>query len=381
MDVSLHRRGFTRAQLLLLFLALTAAIATGLAIFTSVANLLALVRAASAGLFLPLLLSLIATFLLGPLVQLIEGEKISRTTSIFTVYLLITLLVWGVISWFLPHVREMWTSLQADLPRYTARLIELVRQMESAQQRHLPFLDGYGLQDRARGILEETVAGVLAATPRSLLRIGGLILLIPLFTFFFLRDGQRILRGCIALAPNRYFEMAHDLSWLVSRQMGHFIRGRILEAFIVGLVVAVGLSFTDIRYVPLLGVFAGVTNLIPYVGPLIGLVPGLLIALVDLGLGPQFWWIVIVYLLIAQVIVDNFILIPILISRVSNLHPLLVILAIIMGGKLYGVLGMIIGVPVASILKIGIREIYLYRRAFSLPETADGERPAPHAPP
>lgn len=381
MDVSLHRRGFTRAQLLLLFLALTAAIATGLAIFTSVANLLALVRAASAGLFLPLLLSLIATFLLGPLVQLIEGEKISRTTSIFTVYLLIALLVWGVISWFLPHVREMWTSLQADLPRYTARLIELVRQMESAQQRHLPFLDGYGLQDRARGILEETVAGVLAATPRSLLRIGGLILLIPLFTFFFLRDGQRILRGCIALAPNRYFEMAHDLSWLVSRQMGHFIRGRILEAFIVGLVVAVGLSFTDIRYVPLLGVFAGVTNLIPYVGPLIGLVPGLLIALVDLGLGPQFWWIVIVYLLIAQVIVDNFILIPILISRVSNLHPLLVILAIIMGGKLYGVLGMIIGVPVASILKIGIREIYLYRRAFSLPETADGERPAPHAPP
>ena len=92
------------------------------------------------------------------------------------------------------------------------------------------------------------------------------------------------------------------------------------------------------------------------------------IALTDLGMGGQFWWIVMVYVLIAQVIVDNFILIPILISRVSNLHPLWVLLAIIMGGKLYGVLGMIIGVPIASIIKIAILETRHYRRTFQLPE-------------
>ncbi len=79
----------------------------------------------------------------------------------------------------------------------------------------------------------------------------------------------------------------------------------------------------------------------------------------------QFWWILCVYLLIAQVILDNFILIPILISRVSNLHPLWVILAIVMGGKLYGVLGMIIGVPIASIINIIILEIRQYRRPFN----------------
>ena len=85
-------------------------------------------------------------------------------------------------------------------------------------------------------------------------------------------------------------------------------------------------------------------------------------------MGGQFWWIVIVYFLIAQVIVDNFLLIPILISRVSNLHPIWVIIAIVMGGKLYGVLGMIIGVPIASILKIATIEIRQYRRAFALPD-------------
>ncbi|MGW8313858.1 MAG: AI-2E family transporter, partial [Desulfuromonadales bacterium] len=74
--------------------------------------------------------------------------------------------------------------------------------------------------------------------------------------------------------------------------------------------------------------------------------------------------------------VDNFILIPILISRVSNLHPLLVFFAIIAGGKLYGIVGMIIGVPIASVIKIALLEIRTYRRTFRLPETVvESERP------
>jgi putative permease len=96
------------------------------------------------------------------------------------------------------------------------------------------------------------------------------------------------------------------------------------------------------------------------------MVPGILIALVDLGIGGQFWWIIIVYFLIAQVIIDNFILIPILISRYSNLHPLWVIIAIVLGGNVYGILGMVIGVPIVSTIKIIFVEIRQYRRTFSL---------------
>ena len=173
------------------------------------------------------------------------------------------------------------------------------------------------------------------------------------------------MKGLISLTPNRYFEMILDIYARVSWQLAHFIRGRILEALIIGIVVWAGLSLTDIRYAPILAVVAGATNLVPYIGPIIGMIPGLVIALADLGMGTQFWWILCVYLLIAQIIVDNFILIPILISRVSNLHPLWVILAIIMGGKLYGVLGMIIGVPIASIINIIIIEIRRYRKTFN----------------
>ena len=115
------------------------------------------------------------------------------------------------------------------------------------------------------------------------MKVGSLMVILPLFTFFFLRDGRKILRGCVSLAPNRHFEMVRDLSYLVSRQLSHFVRGRIIEAIIVGLVITAGLSLTDIRYAPVLGIFAAVTNLIPYIGPIIGMVPGILIAFVDLG--------------------------------------------------------------------------------------------------
>lgn len=361
-----ERSGFSRAQVGLLYLVLTAAIASGIALFSSASTITTLLRTATDGLFLPILISLITTFLLDPLVQLFEGETLGRTSSIFIVYALIVLLVIALLLLIgPPDWKGMLQALKADFPRYFDRAVDFFNLQLSAVQTHFPFVKSYDLTEKLRSSSEEFIGLVLTQTPKSALRIGSLALLVPLFSFFFLRDSRKLMRGLISLTPNRYFEMVLDIYDHVSWQLGHFIRGRIIEALIIGIVVWLGLSLTDIRYAPILGVIAGVTNLVPYIGPIVGMLPGLVIALVDLGMGGQFWWILCVYLLIAQIILDNFILIPILISRVSNLHPLLVILAIVMGGKLYGVLGMIIGVPIASIINIIIMEIRQYRRTFN----------------
>ena len=371
MNVAPLRRGWTKGQVLLAFLVLTAAIACGLAIYSSATSLIGLFREASTVLFLPLLLSLILTFLLEPPVS--QFEKIfSRSCSIFVVYLL-GLGVGTVLAlWLVPQWNEFFANVGSDFPRYTETLTGHLKRLLEALHTRLPIIENYDLRWEW---YPQLLATILTSTPRSALKIGGLLILVPLFTFFFLRDGRKIRRAAVSLSPNRHYEMVHDISYLVSQQLSQFIRGRVLEALIVGLVVAIGLSFTDLRYAPVLGLFAGITNLIPYIGPIIVMVPGLLIAFVDFGASGQFWWIVIVYVLIAQVVIDNFILIPILISRVSNLHPLWVFFAIIVGGKLYGVIGMIIGVPIASIIKITLLEIRTYRRTFRLPETAiEGER-------
>ncbi len=363
------RRGWTRGEVALAFLILTFGIACGISVYSSATSLISLLRTAFSVLFLPLLLSLVLAFVLEPIVSYLERLIIfSRTGAIFLVYVLLLALGTLGILWFLPHWQEFIANLGTDFPRYTSILSGYLNDIIAGLHDRFPLIESYGLPAKFRSWAEQVLATILASTPHSALKVGGLLVIVPLFTFFFLRDGRYIRRSCVALAPNRHYEMIHDLTFLVSRQLAQFIRGRIVEAIIVGLVVGIGLSLTDLRYAPMFGIFAGVTNLVPYIGPIVGMIPGILIAFVDFGASGQFWWIVIVYVLIAQVIIDNFILIPILISRVSNLHPLWVFFAIIVGGKLYGVIGMIIGVPIVSIIKIAILEIRTYRRTFRLPE-------------
>lgn len=368
-------RGWSRGQVALAFLVLSAAIACGLAVYSSASSLTGLSRAAFSVLFLPLLLSLVLSFLLDPLVNQME-RLCTRTGSIFIVYILTLGLLFLAALWLTPHWQEFWSNMRTDFPRYTAQVIESLKNLMAGLHERFPMIESYEFPTKVRIWAEQLMAAILTQTPQSAMKVGGLMVIVPLFTFFFLRDGRKIMRSCVALAPNRHFEMIRDLSYLISRQLAHFIRGRIIEAIIVGLIITAGLSLTDIRYAPMLGIFAGVTNLIPYIGPIIGMVPGILIAFVDLGAGGQFWWIVILYILIAQILIDNFILIPVLISRVSNLHPLLVFFAIIVGGKFYGIIGMIIGVPIVSIIKITLLEIRAYRRTFRLPGTAlESDRP------
>lgn len=368
-------RGWTRAQAALAFLILTAAIACGLAIYSSASSLIGISRTAFSVLFLPLLLSLVLSFLLDPIVTQLE-KFCTRTGSIIIVYTMSLALFFLAALWLTPHWQEFWGNMRSDFPRYVSQGIDSSKSLMAAINERFPLIQDYAFPAKLRIWAEQLMAATLVQTPQSAMKVGGLMIVVPLFTFFFLRDGSKIMRSCVALSPNRHFEMIRDLSYLVSRQLAHFIRGRIIEAIIVGLVITAGLSLTDIRYAPMLGIFAGITNLIPYIGPIIGMIPGILIAFVDLGAGGQFWWIVILYILIAQVLIDNFILIPILISRVSNLHPLLVFFAIIVGGKLYGIIGMIIGVPIVSIIKITLLEIRAYRRTFRLPEAAiETERP------
>lgn len=359
----------TRSQFLFFYLVMTAALASGLAIFSSASTIALTLRSAATGIFVPLILALATAFVLDPVVSKLEKYHIPRSRSTLAIFFFILASLWLSGSWLITYAQQMWFSLVQDFPRYSSGLIKYIKEAQISWQDEFPFLAQYDLTAKVRTWAEELFSFLIVATPKSALKLGSLMVLVPLFAFFFIRDGANIRRSLIAMAPNRYFEMAHDLSYLVSRQTSRFVRGRIIEATIVGVCITAGLSLTDIRYAPLLGLIAGVTNLVPYIGPLMGMIPGFTIAMIDLGFGAQFWWIVILYILIAQVILDNFILIPILISRYANLHPLLVIVAIIMGGKIYGVLGMIIGVPILSACKIGLIQIRHYRRAFSLPDT------------
>jgi putative permease len=158
------------------------------------------------------------------------------------------------------------------------------------------------------------------------------------------------------------FELALNLQYQINRQLSDFIRARLLEATIVGVVVWTGLALISFPYAILLGVFAGLTNLIPYIGPLIGAVPAVLIALVAYGDGVTILLVSVVY--VGAQLIDNMIVIPFIVAKIVNLHPIIVVVVILIGAQSAGILGMIISIPVACIIKLTAEALYHHLLEF-----------------
>jgi putative permease len=164
------------------------------------------------------------------------------------------------------------------------------------------------------------------------------------------------------MVPNNLFEMALNLHHQLNDQMGAFIRARFIEAAIVGIVVWLGLQISGFPYASLLGLFAGITNLIPYLGPLIGAVPAVLIVLISpdavMTASTGLNLIILTSIYFFAQLVDILFVIPLLVAKVVNLHPVTVIIVIIVGSQVMGILGMVISIPVASAIKLIFQAFY-----------------------
>ena len=163
-------------------------------------------------------------------------------------------------------------------------------------------------------------------------------------------------KALIGTIPNRYVEMSLNLIYKINIQLGGFVRARLLEALCVGLTCFIGLTLLGVKYTAVLAIIAGLTNLIPYIGPVIGAIPALIIAFVDTGNPAMLLWVSMVYG-IAQLI-DMLVIIPAVFAKIVNMHPLAVVIVIIVGGQLGGVIGMILAVPVYSITRVTVKEIH-----------------------
>ncbi|MDH3998103.1 MAG: AI-2E family transporter, partial [Desulfuromonadales bacterium] len=182
------QHGWTRAQVALAFLILTAAIACGLTAYSSASTLIGLFRTAWTVLFLPLLLSLVLAFLLDPLVTQLE-RAFTRTGSIFIVYVLTMSLFLLSILWLTPHWQDFWENIRTDFPRYTSQVIAAVKNLTDSMHDRFPMIANYDFPGKLRTWAEQLLATILSQTPQSALKVGGLMITVPLFTFFFLRDG------------------------------------------------------------------------------------------------------------------------------------------------------------------------------------------------
>jgi putative permease len=307
-------------------------------------------------------LGFVIYYLLAPIVNAIERTGVSRRMGVTGLFILITAASGFGIYILLPATAGQLSAFKNELPKFIEGITNLLAIAELKLNSFLFNMYEIDISKSLESTLLIFFRGLFDDLPNIISLSLSVIVLAPFFAFFMLLDGQTATKKLLALIPNNFFELALNLQHRMNIQLGDFIRARLLEAGIVGLFVGIGLAIIGFPYAVLLAVFAGLANLIPYIGPVIGAVPTVLIALVD-GVPALEFLIVIAVYTTAQLI-DIFLIIPLVVAKIVNFHPITVVIVIIIGAQIGGILGMIISIPVACILKLTITTVYSHLVEF-----------------
>ena len=280
------------------------------------------------------------------------SRPLAASILLITFFILLALLLIKGI----PLVTSKVELLQTSIDSYQKGLIR-----EFEKLKNMPHIGNWISSGGLENLKPQKYAlSTLTRIPGNLYSLVLIFILSPTITFFILRDGARFKHYLLTFVPNPIFEFISDLEAEITSKLGSFIRARILEAFFVGIVIFIGLTLFEVPHALLLSLFAGITNFLPYIGPIIGAVPPLVISIVNheplvviAGVGALF---------IVVQFIDGFVLMPALMSRAVNLHPLIAIVSVIIGGKFLGVLGIILSIPICVVIQIVLSHLRQIQR-------------------
>lgn len=307
-------------------------------------------------LLLSSVLAFVIAYLLGPWVNSLERTGLDRIFATALIFFMIGCAVGFSIYMVAPLIADQLSSLKTEVPKYIDGVTRMLVDTEKRLQMFSVETYTIDISGRVERWMVASTDGIFQNLPKIVSKSLTVMLLAPFLAFFMIKDGRNINRSLLSLVPNSVFEITLNLYHQINEQMGQFVRARLLEATIVGLVTFLGLTILSFPYAVFLAVFAALTNLIPYVGPIIGAVPALMIAMVNGSPTLEIVLVSVVYA-VAQLI-DIVFIIPLVVAKIVDLHPVAVVVAIIVGAQIMGILGMIISIPVASALKVTLGTLY-----------------------
>lgn len=309
----------------------------------------------------PFVFAAILGWLGDPMVDRLEARKIRRNTAVILVFGAMVLALVIVSILLVPVLEDQVLTLIQSLPHYRDWLVGTA----------LPWVEHRtGLQiltwldpDRLFKLLQEhwQSAGGMAANVLGYLSRSGFALmgwvaniaLLPVLTFFFLRDWDLIVGRIGLLVPRDHFDTVRRLALESNEVLGGFIRGQLLVMLILGILYALGLWLVGLDLGILIGLIAGLLTFVPYLGPASIVLFGGIAALVQFGDWQHLAGVGLVFG-VGQVI-ESFVLTPMLVGDRIGLHPMAVIFAVMAGGTLFGFLGMLLALPVAAVVNVLLR--------------------------
>lgn len=310
-----------------------------------------------------IVIAALLAYIIDPLANLFESRGMSRTSATVVIFSAISLIIAVSLSVFLPILFQEVMAIQSGLD--SGETSAVISRIESSIKANLGFM---GVKDiDLTEKLHKTMVYIGDWIFSHILDVVSLVIhlvVTPFIIFFLLKDGRKIKRQFISMVPNRYFEFSLNLLYKMDMQLGNYLRGQFLDACVVGILSVFALWLLGVKYFLIIGVFAGLANLIPYLGPVAGVTPAVLITILDSGDMTLAFYIIVAFALIK--LVDDALVQPLIVGRSVKMHPLLVLLAIIVGGKFFGILGMILSVPVTGFIKVLIQESVANFRRYRL---------------
>lgn len=300
--------------------------------------------------------SMVVSYFLNPLVNKLEAKKISRGFGVLIIYVGIVLLLVILFKTVGPKIGDEISRLVKNLPSY---INDIYRFSVNLYDRISPEIENLPIDmgsiedsiasglDNLKNVLGNSIMGIINSSMKFISRALNLVL-IPVFTFYFLKDKSKYKEVITENIPKKFRKDIVGLGRDIDEVLGQYVRGQLLVCLFIGVATTAALLIIGVDFAIIIGIFAGIFNIIPYLGPIIGLIPAVIFAAFE---DPtKIIWVVVAITVIQQA-EGNFIT-PRIIGKSVGLHPTVVMVGVLIGGGYFGLIGMLLAVPTVATFRV-----------------------------
>lgn len=324
-----------------------AALAVGLVILYNYSNLVVF-----------LVLAMILSYILDPFANRLQSMGLNRTFGITIILATVILVLVFISTSVIPIIANQMAELTAQLNIENIRQIAI--KIENQLINKFDFLPEGFLEENITVVFNELfnvnqISSIVSDALSIFTNIFSAVLVVPFAAFFFLKDGTKIRRDLLQLVPNKYFETTLTVIDKIEKRLGLYFRSVLFQSFLVALSSWTTLSIAGLDNSMSVGIAVGLANTIPYFGPILGYFLSIIVSIIETG---NFSMVAACVLAIFIVqMLDNIVFQPMLFSRSADMHPVAILFIILVGAETAGILGMLIAIPLATVVKIMITQL------------------------
>jgi len=317
---------------------------------------------------LPVILSGLLFYLLNPLVDLMEKYKINRVLAISIIFVIIAFLLIIGLAVAIPNLQRQVVIFAQNVPSYiedadrviddlvTKRLPDDFRpQLEQVLAQFSTQATAWASNISSKAV--NWVSAIISGTSQVIVAL----IIMPFMLFYLLRDGKGLRDYITQFLPNKLREPVGKVLSDVNQQLANYVRGQITVAVIVAVMFIIFFKIIGLRYAVALGVTAGVLNLVPYLGSFLAMLPALVLGLIA---GPVMLLKVIIVFIVEQTIEGRFVS-PLILGSQLNIHPITILFVLLTSGSMFGIWGVLLGIPIYASAKVVISAVFDWYKEVS----------------